>query len=212
MTTVERLRVTRPTSPVELLVSQLRALELWHDSLHAAEAAAVEPGLSREARLDAGRHLDVRRREQRAIFERMAPGADEGLYPLPATVPARAVVAHRHVWTRDKLSAELVDRGVQLLCAVDNGAEAVGVCVAEQPDLLVLDDLLVMRNGCEVSQEVARLCPHTIVAGYVSGDEAVGPLLDAGADAVFTRQVPPALACDELVRLVRERSDAVAAG
>lgn len=202
MTTLDRPRVVALTLPVELLAAQLRGLDLWHAARRATAQSADAPGLSREARLDAGRRLDVRSREHLAIIERTARASQDALRPMSSAVPARAVVAHRHAWTRDQLAGQLTRRGVEVLCALENGADVVGVCVVEQPTLLVVDELLAMRSGREVSQEVARFCPNTVVGGYVPREDASAGMLEAGAAAVFTRQVPPADVADELVRLV----------
>lgn len=189
------------TDPVALLEAQLRAVDLWHTALHATKASAEAPGLSREARLDAARRLGVRRREQEVLLERAACAMGED-GPLLRAVPARAVVAHRHAWTRDKLASELASSGVTVLATVDNGADAVALCVAEQPALLVLDETLAMRSGAEVAHEVRQFCPHTVIGGYVGHPGAVGPMLEAGASPVFTRRVPPAEVTAQLLALL----------
>lgn len=202
VTTLDRPCAVVLTLPVELLTAQLLGLDLWHAARRRTEQSVHQPGMSREARLDADRRRDVRAREHLAIVERTALACQESLRPMPSTVPTRAVVAHRHAWTRDRLASELADRGVEVLCALENGADVVGVCVVEQPALLIVDELLAMRSGCEVSQEVARLSPNTVVGGYVPREDASAPLIEAGAAAVFTRQTPPAEVVDHLVGLV----------
>jgi hypothetical protein len=192
VTAAERVSATRITDQVELLTAQLRGLDLWHVARRAAEQSARKPGSGREARLDVARRLDVRRREHQAIVERLALGLDTDAGPMVVAVPARVVIAHRHVWSRNSLTAELTKRGVEVLCALDNGADAVGVCVAEQPAFLIVDELLAMRSGREVVAEVTQFCPRTFVAGYVRDEAAVGDLLEAGATTVFTRRVTPA--------------------
>jgi hypothetical protein len=202
VTTIDRPSASRVTQPVELLVLQLRGLELWHLARRASEQAADRPDLSRQGHLDASRQVDVRRREREAILHRLSDCDDENACPMPIAVPARAVVAHRHAWARDSLTDQLTQRDFRVLCHLDNGADAVGVCVAEQPDLLIVDELLAMRSGSDVISQVAQFCPCTLIAGYVRDETAVGDLLEAGARTVFTWRVTPGDMADRLSALV----------
>jgi hypothetical protein len=203
VTTLHRPYVTRVRGPVELLALQLHAMDLWHEARRATERAADMPGLSPEARLDAGRRIDVRRREHEAMLERLAVGDDDTGCCLPTSVPTRAVVALRHIWARDSLSGKLMQRGLRVLCAPSDGAEAVGVCVAEQPDLLVVGELLAMPSGPSLISEVTRFCPRTVVVGYVRDESAVGDLLEAGAHTVCTWRMPPDDMAQTLAEIVR---------
>lgn len=181
-----------PLEPCALLAAQLSGIAAWHLALHEARAARDVPGLSREQRLDAARRLDVRLREQAALHAHAGSDDDAWCAPLRLTEPQRAVVVHRHPWSRQQVLHELAEHGVVALDAGDNGADAVGLCVSAQPSLLVVDTTLGMRSGTEVLAEVRRFCPGTVLAGYVNDQAAVGPLLDAGAHLVATRRVPPA--------------------
>ncbi|MDP9435881.1 MAG: hypothetical protein M3P93_12100, partial [Actinomycetota bacterium] len=154
------------------------------------------------ARLDATRRLDVRRREHAAILARLEEAERDEPEQLAARVPARAVVAHRQQWTRDRLSADLRARDVDVLLACDNGADVLGTCVAEQPALLLVDELLAMRSGAEVVQEVRQFCPYTVVVGHVTDERGIGRLLDAGATAVFTARARPDRIVEEVVGLL----------
>lgn len=185
-----------------MLAAQLRGLALWHAARRAGQQPTRSGRWIREDRLDARRRLDARQREHQAIMCRLDLALREAPEPMSSAVPSRAVVAHRHAWTRDKLSAELSKRGIDVLCAVDNGADAVGVCVVEQPSLLVVDELLAMRTGCEVAVDVRRFCSNTFVAGYVENEAAIGGLLDAGASTVYTRRTPPAVAVEQFAALL----------
>lgn len=187
-----------------LLTAQLRALDAWNAACREAEAAAGQAGLSREARLDAARVVDVRQREREVVRERTATARDAD-QPLLSQVPLRAVVAHRHPWTREALAAALQSEGVDVVAALDNGADAVAVCVCEQPALLVVDQVLGMRSGPEVTAEVRRLSPSTYVVGYATDDAAFAALLDAGADEASTRRVPPVELAGRLAALLDVR-------
>jgi hypothetical protein len=184
---------------IGLLQAQLRGVGLWHAAREATEESLFRPGLTRETRLDLARRLNVRLREHEALIAHIDATTEGPPCPLMSKVPMRAVIAHRHACTRDRLTAALVDRDVDVVHAGNNGADAVGVCAAEQPTMLVLDEVLMLRTGAEVAHEVQHLSPGTFIAGYVPHDGGIAPLLDAGAAVVVTQQVPPVDVVDQLV-------------
>ncbi len=112
--------------------------------------------------------------------------------PLRWPLPRRAVVAHRQEWFVSQTTAALREHGITAVAATDNGADALGFVVAEQPDLLLVEDKLVMLSGIELVAEAAIFAPHTIVAAQVRNNDDVASMLDAGARLAFARQVPPA--------------------
>ena len=89
-----------------------------------------------------------------------------------------------------------------MVAGTDNGADAVGLIAAEQPDLVLIEDTLSMLAGAEVVREVRHFCPETVVTAKAAYGDRVGRLLDAGPSAVFTRQTPPAEVALSLLRLV----------
>lgn len=117
-------------------------------------------------------------------------------------VPCRAVIAHRNDWFVERVGSELRDRGIAVLARTDNGADAVGLAVSEQPDLMLVEDTLAMVPGEDVVRQLRGLSPETRIVAQAASADGVGPLLEAGACAVFTRRVPPidvALAMHRLV-------------
>ena len=181
---------------------QLRAIDAFNAARQAAAQAAAAASRSREMRMDASRALEVLRRQHEALIAR----ADEQLRLsgdlLHGFAARRAVVAHRNEWFTGTLSRLLEGGGVEVVARLDNGADAVGVAVAEQPDLLLVEDTLAMLSGEQVVREVRQFCPETLVAAQVAGSDRVGALLEAGAATVFTRRIPPADVADDLLRLV----------
>lgn len=112
------------------------------------------------------------------------------------------VIAHRNEWFVGKVTHAFHDRGLLVVAQVDNGADAVGIAVAEQPDLLVVEDTLAMVPGEHVVRDVREYCPRTLVAAQVAYGDRVGTLLRAGAFTVFTRQVPPLDAVRTMLELL----------
>lgn len=191
----------QPRMQAEVLADQLRGLSAWHAARRVVEAeaeAAAGGGRSREARLDLDRLVEVVRRQHEAIVRR-TEGQLAASARLPrSTAPVRAVVVHRNDWFKDKLVARLTEGDVEVVARLENGADAVGVVVAEQPDLLVVEDKLPMMSGEEVVRQARQFSPVTIAALQVPHASAVA----AGAHVTFTRRTPPVDVARDLCRLV----------
>jgi CheY-like chemotaxis protein len=194
--------VSRANSLAMLVVRQVEAIDAWNVALEHREAAYDAHGATREGRLDVARRLDVLRRTHAAIIARtgeyLARQPDPILWPLAP----RAVIAHRQEWFVSKLTQVLRERGIAVVAATDNGADALGYVIAEQPDLLLVVDQLAMLSGAELVAEAALFAPHTLVAVQVRDNDGVGRMLNAGARNAFARQVPPADIADALAELI----------
>ena len=187
------------------MTDQVCGIDAFHAAQWAAEAreAAGPPaGRSREMRLDLARRTDVLRRQQAAMVQRTDEKMrDSALLHRPA--PPRAVLVHRDPRFVDRVAQALQDSGVDVVLRLDNGADAVGAVVAEQPDLLLVEDKLPMVGGAEVLRQVLPFCPCTIAAGHAWSDSSVVELLEAGARSAYTRRVGPADVGRALGELVR---------
>ncbi len=192
----------RRRTELDLTAQQLQAIARFNNARRTAERGAAVVASSREMRMDVTRSLEVLRREHDAVVRRAHEQLRVTGSLLRGTRERRVVIAHRSEWFVNKVAEALQDRGVLVVARVDNGADAVGIAVAEQPDLLLVEDTLAMVPGEQVVREVRRFCPGTLVAAQVAHGDRVGPLLHAGAAAVFTRRVPPVEAVRSLVQLL----------
>ena len=181
---------------------QLASLDAWHAARHVVEEAVAVRAQSREQRMDLARRLEVVRAEHAAIVRRTDEALRASVEALVRLTGPRVLLAHRNPWLLDKLTAALTESGCEVVGSVADGAEAVGAVVAEQPDLLLVEDVLPRLSGVDVIREVRAYCPHTLIAAQVGYDDAIGAVLDAGAAAAFTRQVPPADVARSLVDLL----------
>jgi hypothetical protein len=191
----------RPRSELDLAAQQLRAINQFNDARRMAQAPAAGLTRSREMRMDVTRSLEVLRREHVAVVRRAHEQLRVTGALLRGTPGRRVVIAHRNEWFVGKVAAALQDRGLVVVACVDNGADAVGIAVAEQPDLLLVEDTLAMVPGEQVLRDVRCYCPDTLVGAQVAHGDRVGAFLEAGAAAVFTRQVPPDAAARSLLDL-----------
>jgi CheY-like chemotaxis protein len=183
------------------LADQLAGIDAWNRSRRELEVWASEPG-SREMRLDAARRLDVIRRQQQALIEATERQLRDTGGPLRSAPAPRAVVVHRNDWFKNKVGAELRAGGLEVVIELSNGADAVGVVVAEQPDVLLMEDKLPMLDGIDVLREVRRFAPKTLVTVQVVDDSEIGPFLDAGACTAFIRRIPPADLAEAICELL----------
>ncbi len=196
-------RVWHPRGGPEVLADQLRGIAAWNATRRAIEHAegAIAPR-SREMRLDVDRRLAVIRRQHEALIRTTEQQLAASARVTRAPAPARALVVHRSEWFTTKLVEGLVEGGIDVVGRLENGADAVGVSVAEQPDLLVLEDKLPMVSGEEVIRQLRELSPMTMSVLQVSFDDDVASALEAGARAAFTRRVPPGEVAREVCQLV----------
>ena len=89
---------------------------------------------------------------------------------------------------------------MSVLVCTDNGAEALGAIVTEQPDLVLVGDPLAMMSGRTLLAEAALYSPSSLLAAQAPDQDQADALGDA-ADAVFLRCHPPAVVADSLVQL-----------
>jgi CheY-like chemotaxis protein len=195
--------MNRADSLAMLVARQVEAIDAWNLAREQREALQNAPqALTREARLDAARRLDVLRRVQQAMLTRTAEFLARQPEPFMWPLPRRAVVAHRQAWFINQLTAALREHAITVVAATDNGADALGFSVAEQPDLLFVEDKLAMLSGLELTAEARIFAAQTLVAAQARDNNDVARMLDAGARHAFARQVPPADIADALAEMV----------
>ena len=190
--------MTAPTrTQLELLQDQLRGMAAWH----AANRVAAEraQAASREMRMDVNRRMQALRRANKELQARAAALVAES---EAALTTARAVVVHRNEWAASTIVSRLEERGVRVLARMDDGADGLGALIAEQPELLVVEESLPSIPGAELVRWARRVAPLTAVAVQVAYGDDVARMVEAGASAVFTRQVPPVELADELADLL----------
>ena len=192
----------QPRSELDLAAQQLQAIARFNDARRMAEAAAGAVARSREMRMDVTRSLEVLRREHDAVVGRAHEQLRVTGSMLRGTSGRRVVIAHRNDWYVGKVTHAMQDHGLVVVARVDNGADAVGIAVAEQPDLLVVEDTLAMVPGEQVVRDVRSYCPQTLIAAQAAHGDRVGALLQAGAVAFFTRQLSPVEAVQSMLDLL----------
>ena len=190
-----------PRSELALAAQQLRAVESWHRARVQQEAAQTG-ARSREARMDLARRMEVLRRQHEAIIRRSEEQLRSSGRLLHNAAPTRAVVVHRNEWFLGKLVEGLRALDIDVVAQLDNGADAVGTVVAEHPDLLLVEDNLPRQPGPDVVRLSRVYAPDTVIAAHVAYDDRVPVMIEAGAQAAYTRRVPPSEVAEALGQLL----------
>ena len=197
----------RPRTELALVLDQIEGLEGWRRDRDPARAdhppAPAAP--SREQHLDRTRRREASLRERSALLrslDRQLAGT------RVAGSGPRAVVAHRHAWFRDRLAAALEQRGVDVVALADDGAEALGIAVAEQPDLLLVQELLPSLTGLEVLTAASTHAHHTLLAVQLAHAEHEPAHVAGGARVVLSDSVPPAEVAQRLLVALTGRATA----
>ena len=194
---IEHPAAWTPRTDLQLLQDQLHAMQVWYDR-HRDTGAPGGGVVTREMRLDQTRRLEASSRERAALLERARRQFEQGSRVLAP----RAVLVHRRAWVRDQVAGRLAEHGVVVVAELDNGADAIGVAVVEQPDLVLVEDALPMVGGLEVIRAVKSYCGAVRIAAHVEGEGTVAALVEAGAQVVFTRRTSPADIGRQLAALV----------
>lgn len=178
---------TKSLASAEILLRQLEALDTWNAARHQRERMISSGVRSREAQVDAARRMHVLNHAHQALLERTGEFLTGASGPLAASAAHRAVIAHRHEWLVTKMSDALRSRGVFVVGVTDSGAEALGLTVAEQPELLFTGDRLTMMTPGELLAEVTLFSPRTLLAVQVAHSDLVGVTIHGSVRRVRTR-------------------------
>lgn len=191
---------------LQLMLRQLRAIEAWTADVPPVDATLTESTVvTRELRLDRARRRDARSRERAALIDR----AQQQLVASGTMLrgcPPRFVLAHRNEWVRAQVRDRLCAAGLALVGEFADGADAAGTVVAEQPELLLVEDLLPTVPGIEVIARARDFAPGTVVGAQVQDSFGMAAAVAAGALAVFTRRIPPALIAEQLLSCLQDRA------
>jgi CheY-like chemotaxis protein len=198
-------RPSTGTSQLDLLAAQVQGIDAWNRSNQLSKGAAEVIGITREMRLDLSHRMEARRREHAALVARVDEQLRASGQLLTSRRPVRAVVAHRNAWLSGKVTSRLEERGVLIVGVFTDGADAAGTVVAEQPELVFLEDRLPSLAGSDLVRRVREFSPGTVIGAQVEDSRGIAPLVDVGAHAVFTRRIPPLDVADQLLACFTEQ-------
>ena len=193
---VPQARRCAPAPPAAALIRQIEAIDAWNTARHARESllhAGCRSRLDKEAARREGQALQ---RTHEAIAACAADALRANTWPMRPPA-ATAVVAHRHEWFAHRVTLLLEGQGVAVVMCTDNGAEALGAVVAEQPDILLAGDRLAMMPGDRLLADARLFAPFTHRALQTSNPQQAGAWREE-ADSVFLRHHTPGHVADAL--------------
>jgi two-component system chemotaxis response regulator CheY len=87
------------------------------------------------------------------------------------------------------LLREILEEDHQIVGEVENGVEAVEVYKEEQPDLVMMDIVMPIRDGIEATDEIKTDDPNAtvIMCTSVGQEEKMKEAVKAGADGYITK-------------------------
>lgn len=115
----------------------------------------------------------------------------------------RVLIADDHTVVRKGLSALLSAEkyGIEIVGEAANGLQAIDLAYSLQPDVILMDLAMPVKDGLEAIKEIRHLLPqaHLLVLTSFADDEKVLMSLRAGAYGFLLKDASP----DELVQTIR---------
>lgn len=114
----------------------------------------------------------------------------------------RVMIVDDHAVVRSGLSAFLMAfEDLVYVGEATGGADAVGQCMALQPDVILMDLVMPEVDGAEATRRIKDACPHVRVIALTSykEDDLVQGALQAGAISYLLKNV----SADELANAIR---------
>lgn len=176
-----------------------KAVAAWRDDLQARLDVLLGGIVDREQQMDARRRAGGLQKADEDVADLLARGT------AAPRAGASAVVVHRSEWLRDRLARHLGEQGVEVVAQGEDGAVALAGALVAQPDVLVIEGLLPWITPADVMADVRKHCPETLVVVLVDNVAAAERMLDAGADAVYSRSVTPAGVAEAVSRVLQQR-------
>lgn len=120
-------------------------------------------------------------------------------------VPFRTVLADDVFDLRFMVKLALERSGrFRIVAEAENGDQAVELAKEHQPDLVLLDVSMPVKDGLEALPDIRSVSPNAKVV-MLSGFEAsrlASTALESGASAYLEKGIPPGQLVDELLRIL----------
>jgi two-component system, NarL family, response regulator LiaR len=118
----------------------------------------------------------------------------------------RVMIVDDHSMVREGLKVLLSTCGdIEVVGEAGDGAEAVTLCSALEPDVVLMDILMPVMDGAAATARITAACPAVRVIALTSfvDEELVEQALDAGAISYLLKDARP----DALVQSIRDACD-----
>lgn len=105
----------------------------------------------------------------------------------------RVAIADDNEALRSLLRDVLVEEGYEVVAEVDNGAEAVAMVAAHQPDFLILDQQMPYMTGTEAAQIIRSAAPQVRIVMWSDSEVDRVGCIDAEVSKHHIRVIPELL-------------------
>jgi DNA-binding NarL/FixJ family response regulator len=122
--------------------------------------------------------------------------------PTGSNSRCTVVLGHRDRGFTQDLGAALATTRLHLVASRSDAAAAAACIIAEQPDVVLVEQALPGMPTAELLEQIRCRSPRTVVAVLADDPVVMGRLLDGGATSAFHSQFPPEELARELARMV----------
>jgi NarL family two-component system response regulator LiaR len=120
------------------------------------------------------------------------PENEGGITTMTASYPIRVLIVDDHSMVRRGLMAYLrAERDLEMVGEAGDGEEALAMCEATAPDVVLMDLVMPRMDGVEATRTIRRRWPETQVIALTSFQEAeyVRDALQAGAIGYLLKNI-----------------------
>jgi DNA-binding NarL/FixJ family response regulator len=110
------------------------------------------------------------------------------------TKPIRILLADDHDLFRAGIRSLLQSlSGIEIIAETGDGREALRLCKAHQPDVVLMDIMMPQLNGLDATARLAAISPemHTIILSMNANEEYVLQALRCGAAGYLVKNISP---------------------
>ena len=100
----------------------------------------------------------------------------------------------------------ILDRNGYEVVQAEDGAQAVEVFSAEQPDLIFMDDIMPVMDGCMAVMRIREHHPNSVPVIFLTekdDEPSLARCMDAGADAILTKPFNPLLVKSQICMMAK---------
>lgn len=175
---------------LSLATRQLQAIDAWNRARRQVEGRSQRSGPGAQVPAEPATRRAVLRRKHQALVDRTHAQLAASGAVLRSTAAHRLVVVHRDTDFATRLTQALVGAPLALSGWAVDGADGVGLAVAEQPDVVLLEESPLSVPIDEALADLRTYCPQAGLVVQVGDTQRVGDLLRSGTAMVLHRQLP----------------------
>ena len=110
---------------------------------------------------------------------------------------------------RKKMKATLAEQGFTDLLEASDGEEAIAICKAQKPDLVLLDIVMPKKDGLEALSEIKKANPsiHVVMVSSIGTQSKLMQAIKLGADNFLQKPVTIEAITGIVQKILAKRGD-----